>query len=159
MAIAAAAIPAVIDHAKDVMSRWIGDPAERDKAAAELAMQLQQADLISLQGQIDIDKAEAQSGSLWQGGWRPGIGWICGAGLAWQYLVNPLIATVNAITHSQPVPSFDASGLMPLLFGMLGLGALRTVERTQGVAAGQGPASREAAITTKLKTSTTLVQR
>ena len=143
------AITGVIDLAKQVLGRWIPDTAARDEASAALAMALQQADLISLQGQIDIDKIEAASGSLFQAGARPAILWICAAGLGWQYIIGPAIVTAQALYHGVPPPAVDMSGLFPLLMGMLGLGAMRTYERVNGVAAGQGPASRAAAVAPK----------
>jgi hypothetical protein len=137
----------------------IPDPNEKAQAEATFNQLALSADMQSALAQVDLNKAEASSGSLFQGGWRPFVGWTCGAGLVWQYIVGPFLGWVSAAASWPAPPVVDMSALFPLLTAMLGLGALRTYERAQGVAAGQGPASREAAITTKLKTSTTLVQR
>ncbi len=147
-------IPGVSGVINKVLS-LIPDPNERARTeaalqAAEQSAEMQQA-LVIIQGQIDIDKIEAASGSLFQAGARPGILWICAAGLGWQYILSPLISTVQALYHGTPPPVVDMSGLFPLLFGMLGLGAMRSFERVNGVAAGQGPASRATAVAVAAK--------
>ncbi len=143
------AISGVLDIAKQVLGRWIPDTKARDEAAVQITLGLQQADLISMKGQLDIDLAEANSGSLFQGGWRPAVGWVCVVGLGWQYIIGPFFGWISAMFHGPAPPVMDMSALMPLLIGMLGLTVARSYERTAGVAAGQGPASRAAAVAKK----------
>jgi hypothetical protein len=93
--------------------------AERDQLAAAVSL---------VQGQLEINKVEAASSSLFTSGWRPYIGWVCGTGLAYQFLVYPiLVAWVPKIVQ------LDMGTLLTLLGGMLGLGALRTAEKFKGV--------------------------
>ena len=78
--------------------------------------------------QIEVNKAEAQSGSLFIGGWRPFTGWVCGIGL----MYNVILSQFLAIWFE--VPTVDPSLLTPVLMGMLGMGAMRSYEKKNAVA-------------------------
>jgi hypothetical protein len=85
-------------------------------------------------GQIDTNKVEAASASLFVAGWRPGAGWVCVAGLAYTFLGQPLLAWLSAV-KGWPVPPLIAGDtLMVLLTGLLGLGGYRSFEKAKGVA-------------------------
>lgn len=125
-----------------IIDKVIPDPAA--KAAATLAMfQAQQAGEFKeldnqLQrdlAQIQVNQTEATSPDFFKSGWRPFVGWICGTGLAVQFLVSPLATWVAALMgHAIAFPPLDMGTLMTLLAGMLGLGTLRTAEKVKGVA-------------------------
>lgn len=85
-------------------------------------------------GQVEVNKIEASSGSLYKGGWRPGAGWVCVAALGYSFLLRPLLDGIlqNLVDGWQALPALDMGDLLTLLFGMLGLGAYRTVERVKG---------------------------
>jgi hypothetical protein len=104
-----------------------------DKSAAEAA-QLAAAVAI-VQGQLDVNRAEAASPSAFTSGWRPAIDWVCAAALACQYIARPLLQWAGIVTgHAWPaLPGIDNT-LWELMLGMLGLGGLRTFEKTKGVA-------------------------
>lgn len=104
------------------------------QASAEGA-QLEAATRLAL-AQIDINKADATSGNLMQYGWRPFIGWICGLALAWDTIGRPMVVMgwVMAGNAAPVLPTLSTEQLYGLIFGMLGLGGLRTVEKTKGAA-------------------------
>jgi hypothetical protein len=104
-----------------------------DKSAAEAA-QLAAAVAI-VQGQLDINKAEAASPSAFTSGWRPAIGWVCAAALGCQYIARPLLQWVG-IVWNHPLPTLPGidENLWELLTAMLGLGGLRSFEKVKGVA-------------------------
>jgi len=87
-------------------------------------------------GQLEINKAEAANASVFVSGWRPACGWICAGALAYQYILRPVGGSVAAFM-GYPVPELPAldESLWGLLFGMLGLGGLRSMEKIKGVAA------------------------
>jgi hypothetical protein len=87
-------------------------------------------------GQLRINEQEAKHGSIFVSGWRPAIGWICGAGLAWNFVLQPLIMWIAFMFGADlsDAPTLDVGPLMVLLGGMLGLGGLRTYEKRLGVA-------------------------
>ena len=87
-------------------------------------------------GQLEINKAEAAHKSLFVAGWRPFVGWTCGVALAWHFVGQPLavfgIAVAGVDTPDLPV--FEMESLLTVLLGMLGLGGLRTFEKTKSIA-------------------------
>lgn len=98
-------------------------------AAAKAAYQQaeQSGELQTVLAQLDIDKAEA-GGNWFTAGWRPFVGWVCGFGLAYQFLFFPLFS------HLLNIVALDVSQLMQLLLGMLGMAVLRSQDKKAGVA-------------------------
>ena len=87
--------------------------------------------------QAEINKIEAGSRSVFVAGWRPFIGWICGLALFWHFIITPLLTfvfTMAGVDVPQAAIEFDYSHLQTILFGMLGLGGLRTAEKVMGYA-------------------------
>jgi hypothetical protein len=129
-------ISALLDVGSKVIDRVWPDPAQAASAKLELMKLQQSGELAQIAGQMDINKAEAANPSLFVSGWRPGIGWVCGAGFAVQFVVGPLAEWGSALYgHPVKFPQMDMGTMMPLLLGMLGLGGMRTAEKIQGVAA------------------------
>jgi hypothetical protein len=89
-----------------------------------------------VQGQLAINQKEAEHGSIFVAGWRPFIGWVCGFGVAWQFVLSPIGTWIVVISGVDipPIPVLDTGPLMTLMLGMLGLGGLRTYEKRLGVA-------------------------
>ena len=105
-----------------------------DKTEAE-KQQLAAAVMV-VQGQMDINKVEAANPSVFVSGWRPMIGWVCGAACAWNWIGLPIAKLVLDFSgHPIQLSPADISEMMPILMGMLGLGGLRTLEKINGVAA------------------------
>jgi hypothetical protein len=126
---AADPITAVADLAKDAVNAIWPDKTEREKAELAAAVAL-------VQGQMQINQIEAANPSIFVSGWRPFIGWVCGAGCAWNWLGLPILKVAALyLGHPIAVSPADLGEMMPLLLGMLGLGGLRTVEKINGVAA------------------------
>ena len=121
----------LLDVGAKVIDRIFPDPAEQEKAKLELLRMAQAGEL----AQIEVNKAEASSQSVFVAGWRPGAGWTCVAGLAYTFIAQPLLAWVGAVYGLPTPPQIDTDTLMVLLTGMLGLGGLRSFEKAKGVAA------------------------
>jgi hypothetical protein len=131
----------IFDLAGKVFDKLFPNPEEKAKAQLEL-FKLQQegafreleANLLMAQGQMEINKAEAESPDFFRGGWRPFIGWVCGWGLAYQFLIRPILTFILMVSETkvQMLPSLELDTLMTLLFGLLGLGAMRTAEKLKG---------------------------
>ncbi len=129
-------VSALLDIGGKVMDRLWPDPAQAAAAKLELFKLQQSGELSMIAGQMDINKAEASNPSIFVSGWRPGIGWVCGAGFAVQFVIGPLAEWGSAVYgHPIKFPPMDMGTMMPLLLGMLGLGGMRTAEKLQGVAA------------------------
>jgi len=116
-----------------VLDKVLPDQKASDEAKIKLLELAQKGELAQLElvkSQLDVNKEEAKSESLFKSGWRPGIGWICGIAFSYNFVIGPLVA--------QFYPEFiyralDMTELMPVLLGMLGLGGLRTYEKSKGV--------------------------
>jgi hypothetical protein len=111
-----------------LLDKVITDKDQAAKLAHEIATMSEKHAQELAKGQLEVNKAEAETGSLFIGGWRPFVGWICGLGL----LYNVIIAQILGIWFT--VPEVDASLLTPVLMGMLGMGAMRSYEKKSGVA-------------------------
>jgi len=113
---------------------FIPNPAEKAKAQMEIQNQLMAAAIAESQGQLEINKVEAASSSIFVSGWRPAIGWICAFGFAWQFAVIPILSWVMLVSGvTTPLPNIDTDSLYSLTMGMLGMGALRSFEKWKGV--------------------------
>ena len=82
--------------------------------------------------QIEVNKVEAAHRNLYVAGWRPFVGWTCGVALAYGSLFYPLLQGVGGI--ELPPPTFIDEHTMPILYALLGLGGVRTIEKLRGVA-------------------------
>lgn len=110
---------------------FIPDPAQRAQQLQQLLTALQAWDA----QQADVNKVEAANSNVFVSGWRPMIGWVCAFALAYQYMVIPFATWGLAVAHIAvpPFPRLD-DNLWQLMFGMLGMGGLRTFEKMKGVA-------------------------
>lgn len=129
-------ISALLDIGGKVIDRVWPDPAQAASAKLELFKLQQSGELAQMAGQLEINKAEAASSSVFVAGWRPFIGWICGAALGYTFIVYPLLlwATAAWWPGIQPPTLGTGDMLFELLLGMLGMGGLRTFEKVRGVA-------------------------
>lgn len=120
---------AVADLATTAINRIWPDKSEAERAQLAAAVAL-------VQGQLEVNRTEAASASLFTSGWRPAIGWVCGSALAYTYLAYPMLVWAGAILAPGLVPPKLGNDemLYELLLGMLGLGGLRTFEKVKGVA-------------------------
>ncbi len=120
----------------DGVLKLIPDKNARAEAKEQFEGQMLNAMTGLVQGQLEINKEEAKHASIFVAGWRPGIGWICGIALGWNFIIQPIIswgAFISGI-DLEGMPTLDTGELTTILLGMLGLGGLRTYEKRLGVA-------------------------
>ena len=128
-------ISALLNIGNTLITKLFPDPAQAAQAQLELLKLQQNGDLATMVAQTDINKVEAASSSMFVAGWRPFVGWVGGFGLAYAAILEPilrLIATLNGYTGEFPV--IDTTITMQILFGLLGLGAMRSYDKMKGVA-------------------------
>jgi hypothetical protein len=119
-------VTAGIDLAKTVVQTIWPDRSAQEQAQLAAAVTL-------VQSQLDINKVEAASTSVFVAGWRPFIGWVCGSACAWNWILLPVAKFGCAyLAHPLNLTPADLTEMWPLLMGMLGLGAMRTVEKIKG---------------------------
>jgi hypothetical protein len=136
--------------AKDVRTAITGKEALTSEQQAELLSHAHALETMALQieaqaakGQIDLNLADAKSGSMFKGGWRPAIGWVCVSGLSYSFLIKPLLpwcVKVGCLLFDKAIaipamPTLAMSELMALTMAMLGFGGFRMYEKIKGKAA------------------------
>jgi hypothetical protein len=113
----------------------IPDPNKRAQMGADLEKARLDYETKFMESQSEINKIEAQNPSLFVSGWRPALGWVCTMAFVWAFLAQPIfVFAFNAAGKPLTLPVIDFATMSTVLFGMLGLGTLRTVEKVQGVA-------------------------
>jgi len=120
-------LSSLIGPATSLLDKVIEDKDEKNRIAFELSTLAERHATELAKGQMEINKVEAAHKSLFVAGWRPSIGWCCSLGLLYHVLIAP-IASIWV-----EVPEIDPSLLMTTMTGMLGLGAMRSYEKTRGV--------------------------
>ena len=128
-------LQALIGPATGLLDKFIPDQDTKIKLAHEIATMSERHAHELAKSQLEVNKVEAASRSTFVAGWRPFVGWTCGVALAYHFVLQPLIlfgVTVAGVQMS-PLPAFDMDTLLTVLLGMLGLGGLRTLEKTKGV--------------------------
>ena len=119
---------------KGLLDKVVQDKDQKARLAHEVATMAQRHAQELAKGQLEVNKAEAQHRSLFISGWRPAVGWCCVFGMMGNYMVIPFANFVLALLEIDVVvPLIDTATMMPVLMGMLGLGAMRTYEKRTGV--------------------------
>jgi hypothetical protein len=133
MGLDVAGIGAVADFAGKVLERIFPDPTERLKAQTALTQLQESGEFAKLAGQMEINKVEAASTNWFIAGWRPFVGWICGLGLAYVAIVEPIARFIALqLAYKGAFPVIDTNLTMQVLLGMLGLAAARSIEKVKG---------------------------
>ena len=127
-------IDKLIGPVTGLLDKFIEDKDQKAKLAHEVATMAQRHAQELAKGQLEVNKAEAQHKSLFVSGWRPAVGWCCVFGMMGNFMVIPFTNFVLALLNIDVVvPLIDTATMMPVLMGMLGLGAMRTYEKRTGV--------------------------
>jgi hypothetical protein len=129
-------LQALIGPVTGLLDKVIEDKDQKAKLAHEIATMAEKQAHEAAMAQVEVNKAEAQHKSLFVSGWRPSVGWTCSLALFYHFIANPIILFTVGITGHDipPLPEFDMNSLMTVLMGLLGLGGLRTFEKTKGIA-------------------------
>lgn len=119
---------------KGIIDRLFPDPEKKAAAEMELLKMTQDGDLKQIMGQLEINAREAQHPSLFVAGGRPLFMWIGGAGFAYATIIQPVLTWIARIKGWPEPPDVNSELLWVVVTGLLGLGTLRSVEKTKGVA-------------------------
>ena len=118
-----------------LLDKFIEDKDQKARLAHEIGTMAQRHAQELAKSQLEVNKVEASHASMFVSGWRPAVGWVCCLGLGCNFLFVPVANFILTITEAPiTVPALDLSEMMPVLLGMLGLGGLRTWEKTKNVA-------------------------
>ena len=121
---------AVIGVVDNVLDKFVEDKDLRTKLNHELKTQVQQANL----AQIAVNQEQARHPSIFVAGARPAIMWICAFGLGWQFVFQPICVWAMAVWATDlTIPIIPTEGLMTLTLSLLGLGGMRSFEKSKGI--------------------------
>ena len=120
-------LESLIAPVSNLLERWIPDADTKQKLAHEIATLSDRHAQELAVAQIKLNTAEAK-GNWFQSSWRPATGWVCVLGFAVNFLISPLAAGVGVV-----IPQADTSVMMPILMGLLGLGGMRSFEKTKNI--------------------------
>ena len=125
-------ITAISDLIKTGLEKWLPDANQREKASLEIAQMVHQGNM----AQIEVNKIEAASSNLFVAGWRPAIGWICGAGYAYNFILQPflifMLTAAQVSINTTQLPALDIGEMSLMLANLLGFGVMRTYEKVKG---------------------------
>lgn len=125
---------ALADIAVNAIKSLLPETPEDKLEVLRLQIQQQAMDNALLTGQMAVNAEEAKSESLFVSGGRPALIWICDAGFAWQFVVQPILIFIGAVFHYNiPVPAFDTTTMVSALFGLMGMSYMRSQDKRKGV--------------------------
>lgn len=125
--------PVIAASLTAILGRLLDNLTGDDRREAEQAMELLKMAQSQADGQMRINQEEARHPSLFVAGWRPAVGWVCVLGLAYEFLIRPLGIWAMAVwAPGGPLPPSLGDVLTELVCGMLGIGALRSFDKSRG---------------------------
>lgn len=141
-------ISGLFSVASNLIEKFFPDPEKKAAAQMELIRLQQTGELAELAAATDLAKLqiqtnieEAKSTNWFVSGWRPFVGWVCGTAFAYTYIILPFLlffvytfGTAEMVRQIAALPKLEIGEMVPVLFGMLGLGYLRTDEKKSDVA-------------------------
>lgn len=123
----------ILEVGKTLLDRFIPDPAQKAQAEMELIRMAADGELKQTIAQLEINAKEAAHPSVFVAGWRPFFGWAGGAGFVYATILQPLLAWWASIKGWPAPPALNLDLLWVVITGMLGIGGLRTFEKSRGV--------------------------
>ena len=119
--------------AEKVIDRVIPDKAAAEKAKLEMAVALQSQEFSLALEQIKVNAEEAKSTNWFVAGWRPACGWIGALALGYAAILEPFVRFIAKVgfSYAGAFPVLDTTITMQILFGILGLGAYRSIEKVK----------------------------
>lgn len=128
--------PLLLGGIVETVGKIADDLFTSDEERAKAALDAYSAETVRMTAQTDINKEEAKSSSTFVAGARPFILWVCGVALAYAALLEPLMRFAAKVWfgYTGDFPVIDTDITLQVLFGILGLGTLRSVEKFKGKA-------------------------
>ncbi len=124
----------ILDVGKTLIERFFPDKEKAAEAEREFLKMAVQGELTQIIAQLEINAKEATHPSIWVAGWRPFFGWVGGLGFAYSTVLQPALVWYG-MSKGWPVPpEVNMDLLWVVITGMLGIGGLRTFEKSKGVA-------------------------
>lgn len=122
----------ILDIGKTLLDRFVPDPAQKAAAEMELVKMAADGELKQVIAQLEINAREAAHPSIFVAGWRPFFGWAGGVGFIYSTMLQPLLAWYSSVKGLPVPPTLNIDLLWVVITGMLGIGGLRTFEKSRG---------------------------
>lgn len=124
-------LDAVVGGIIGTVGKVADDLFTSDEERMKAELDAYSAETSRLNGQVEINKVEAASSSLFVSGGRPFILWICGVAFAYASIVEPLLRFGSKVLfgYMGEFPVIDTTLTMQILLGILGLGAMRSFDK------------------------------
>ena len=127
-------LSSLLPVATKIIDRVVPDKNAAQKAKISMEKELTTAFNKANLAQIETNKIQAAHPSIFVSGARPAIMWICAFGLGWQFVVQPVAVWGLALSGAGiALPIIETEGLMSLTLALLGLGGMRSFEKSKGV--------------------------
>lgn len=123
----------ILEVGKTLIDRFFPDKEAARAAEAEFLRLAMDGELKQVIAQLEINAREAAHPSVWVAGWRPFFGWVGGTAFAYVGVLQPLLSWYAATHNMPPPPNIDTEFLWVVVSGLLGIGGLRTYEKTKNV--------------------------
>ncbi len=129
-------LTAILNIGTTLIDRLIPDKTQANAAKAQFVQMQLQGEFDLMKGQLAVNQTEAANVNVFVAGWRPYIGWTLGTALAYGLVLQPFIVMALVMFHSSfdpaKLPVLDRTTILELLGTMLGMGILRSVDKSQG---------------------------
>lgn len=122
----------IFEIGKTLLDRFVPDPAAKAAAEMELVKMAADGELKQIIAQLEINAKEAAHPSIFVAGWRPFFGWAGGVGFIYSVMLQPMLAWYSSIKGWPEPPALNIDLLWVVITGMLGIGGLRTFEKSRG---------------------------
>lgn len=122
----------ILDIGKTLLDRFVPDPAQKAAAEMELVKMAADGELKQVIAQLEINAREAAHPSIFVAGWRPFFGWAGGVGFIYSTMLQPMLAWYSSVRGWPIPPTLNIDLLWVVITGMLGIGGLRTFEKSRG---------------------------
>lgn len=123
----------IFEIGKTLLDRFIPDPEKRREAEMEMLRMAADGELKQVMAQLEINAREATHASIFVAGWRPFFGWCGGVAFAYSTIVQPMLVWYGTAKGWPMPPDVNMDLLWVVITGMLGIGGLRSFEKTKGV--------------------------
>lgn len=123
----------LLSFGEKLLGRFFPNPEERAKAEADFLKFAAEGELRQVIAQLEINAREAAHPSIFVAGWRPFFGWSGGIGFLYATIGQPALAWLAAIKGWPQPPVLNLDLLWVVVTGMLGIGGLRTFEKSKGI--------------------------
>ena len=125
-------VSSLVGPVTGLLDKFIEDKDQKNALAHEIATMSEKHHQELMKSQVEVNKVEAANSNLFVSGWRPFIGWTCGLGMFGNFITIPFANFIMALLQINIViPLVPLETMMPVLMGMLGLGAMRSFEKTR----------------------------